>query len=90
MKIGEILAIILFIFYGYWMTDIYVFIYENNIYNPEKLDDYFYGFKVAMYLLNYPILITIIIVIIPYKQINKILNKKININFNIFKNKHYE
>lgn len=90
MKIKEILAIILFIFYGYWMTDIYVFAYNNNIYTPEKLDDYFNGFKVAMYLLNYPILFVIIMFFIPYKQINKILNKKINFNFNIFKNKHYE
>jgi|694.fasta_scaffold145460_7 hypothetical protein len=90
MKIRDLLLIILGILYGYWIGDLYIFVYNHGIYNPEKLDDYFNGFKIIMYLLNYPLFIITIIFIIPYRKINKILNRRINFNLNIFKNNNYE
>ena len=79
MKIKDLLIVITLLLYGYWMSDLYIFIYNNNIYNPNILDDTFTNFKVVLYLLNCVFTIIIIIFIIPYDKINKILNRKINL-----------
>jgi hypothetical protein len=79
MKIKQLLIIILLILYCYWMSDLYIFIYNNNIYNPNILDDVFSTFKVFLYILNYIFTLIIIVCVIPYNKINKILNRKINL-----------
>ena len=77
MKIKHLLFAILLTLYCYWNSDLYIFIYKNNIYDPDILDDTFTKFKVIMYCLNYIFIGIIIVFIIPYEKINKILNKQI-------------
>ena len=79
MKIKQLLIIILLISYCCWMSDLYIFIYNNNIYDPNILDDVFSTLKVFLYILNYIFILIIIVCVIPYNKINKILNRKINL-----------
>jgi hypothetical protein len=88
MKIKHLLLIIISILYIYWISDLYIFVFTHNVYNPNELDDYFNALKVSMYIVNYALFLIILIIFIPYNKINKILNKKININ--LLKKENYE
>lgn len=81
MKVKHILIIILIILYFYWLSDIYIFIYNNNIYDPYILDDTFSTFKVFIVRLNYLLIIPALIILNIYTsfidKIEKILNKEI-------------
>ncbi len=79
MKIKHLLFIITLLLYCYYMSDLYVFAYNNDIYDPDILDDTFTSFKVVLYLSNYIHITIIIVFIIPYRKINNILNKEIKI-----------
>jgi hypothetical protein len=87
MKIKHLLILLLTILYGYWMSDLYIFIYNNNIYDPNILDDTFSEFKVTLYCFNY---VTIVITIILILFFTNIGDKIINILNKPIKFKKYE
>ena len=81
MKVKHILNIILTILYFYWLSDVYMFMFTNNIYDPDILDDIFSVFKVSMVMLNYLLIIPAVIILNIYTSVIdkfiKILNKEI-------------
>jgi hypothetical protein len=81
MKIKHLLLLLLTILYGYWMSDLYIFVYNNNIYNPDVLDETFITFKVIMYCINYVLIIPVLVILDMYtnfvNKFIKILNKPI-------------
>ena len=77
MKIKHLLITILLTLYCYWMSDLYVFAYNNDVYDLNPLEDVFGAFKVFLYVLNYVLILVIIICIIPYDKLDDILNKEI-------------
>ena len=81
MKVKHILIIILIILYFYWLSDIYIFMFDNQIFNPDILDDTFSKFRVAIVMLNYLLIIPALIILNIYTsfidKIEKILNKPI-------------
>ena len=78
MKVKHILIIILTILYFYWLSDIYIFIYNNNVYDPGILDDTFTTLKVLMYLLNYLLIIPILVILHLYTDFISIIAKILN------------
>ena len=81
MKIKHLLIIILTILYFYWLSDIYIFIYNNQIFDPNILDDTFSKFKVLLVMINYLLIIPCIIILEMFTnffdKIVKILNTPI-------------
>jgi hypothetical protein len=69
------------ILYFYWLSDIYIFIYNNQIFDPNILDDTFSKFKVLLVMINYLLIIPCIIILEMFTnffdKIVKILNTPI-------------
>lgn len=87
MKVKHILIIILTILYFYWLSDIYIFVYDNQVFNPDILDDTFSVLKVLMYLLNYLLIIPAVFILNIYTSV---IDKFIKILNTPIKFKKYE
>ena len=78
MKVKHILITVLTILYFYWLSDIYIFMFDNQIFDPDILDDNFSVFKVSMVMINYLLIIIIIILLKAYTHFFDIIAKILN------------
>ena len=82
-KVKTVLIIIILLLYGYWMSDLYIFMFNNNIYFLSKLENYFSEFKLFMHGINIIILIVsflyVTIMFINSKKLIDFLDKDIEL-----------